>query len=59
MACVSSPNNVMITITWNPRNQKNMAHLCELEEKQLGMMHNKGTLNVAKRSLGGGPFIWC
>jgi hypothetical protein len=30
MACVSSPNNVTITITWNPRNQKNTAPLCEL-----------------------------
>ncbi len=48
MACVSSPNNVTITITWNPRNQKNTTPLCELEEKQLVMMHNKVTLNLAK-----------
>lgn len=61
MAYVSSPNNVTIAITWNPINQKNTTPLCELEEKQLVMMPNKGTLNLAKRSLhvGGGPFIWC
>jgi len=61
MACVSSPNNVTIAVTWNPINQMNTTPLCELEEKQLVMMHNKGTLNLAKRSLhvGGGPFILC